>query len=659
MSTTPPSLPATPPPPAPLATWTASEQWAWAEILAGRTANFNERLGLSPDPSQLTAWQASGTDRLLSAPFLEAILKEPFVKAIPGALSIVGAWTTGNLFLRDIALPGIDLSECRFDGDAMFSRASIGGEMSLASSWIGGHLWLRGVTVQGSLRLDGNTVNDWATLDSIRVGADFSMTDNSAAFYLSSGTVVSRPAVFNGGLSINGATVDGTLHIANVQTKGISFTELWVKGPAAITADSSEPINLTHATFDQALRLHEVKCQHSIACDGVTVKRDLSVFQVAARSLFLTHTRIDGALSISGSLTALTSGKPLGDLALSLERIVVGSDASLSLTLGGMTGSNVERMKIGGDLELKVQCEGYFNLSGSVVQGDLVIAGSAFALPVAADLIQVSGSLTIADSDITGISLAGARVERDLSLGAVLKNPPRWAEHAELDLHNASVGALSELTVFSTETDPWPPKLDLRGFTLSKMVAYGGFRHDRSLLSSAELQKWLERDSSGSVQAYAQLAKILKDGGEFEKSNDILFAGRELARREAIRNGMRRRWLGLSLLKWTIGYGLGTRYFRVLWWVAAFVAVGVATLYLDQSLRQHPLTTESQTMTWMTAASIDALLPIVTLDKTFSDNIPANLGFYAKVVFWTLGVAGWVLGAFLAAGLAGLTQKPS
>ena len=149
------------------------------------------------------------------------------------------------------------------------------------------------------------------------------------------------------------------------------------------------------------------------------------------------------------------------------------------------------------------------------------------------------------------------------------------------------------------------------------------------------------------------------DGGEFEKSNDILYAGRELARREARRNGMRRRWLGLSLLKWTIGYGLGTRYFRVLWWVAAFVAIGVATLYLDHSIRPEPLTTESHTIPWMTAASIDALLPIVALDKTFSDKIPASLGFYAKAVFWILGVAGWVLGAFLAAGLAGLTQKPS
>jgi len=433
-----------------------------------------------------------------------------------------------------------------------------------------------------------------------------------------------------------------------------------VKGSALVTAQAAESIDVTHATFEQGLSLHRVKCDGIVKFDGVSVQRSLDVFQVTAVALVLEHTRIDGALDISGALSGIDkSTRPLEHSALSLERIVVDADASLSLTLGGTLGSNLERMKIGGNLELKVECEGYFNLSGSVVQGDLVIAGSSFAVPVRADLLQVSGSLTIADSDISGLSLAGAKVQRDLSLGAIIRKPPRWTERAELDLHNAEVGALSEPTVVRNESDPWPPGLDLRGFTFSKMVSYGGFSEDRSKLSSADLQKWLERDNSGSVQPYIQLAKILKDGGEFEKSNDILFAGRELARREARRNGMRRRWLGLSLLKWTIGYGLGTGYFRVLVWVAAFVAIGVVTLHFDQAVRQHPLTTESQTVTWMTAASVDALLPIVTLDKTFSDNIPVNLGFYAKVVFWLLGIAGWVLGAFLAAGLAGLTQKPS
>jgi len=145
-----------------------------------------------------------------------------------------------------------------------------------------------------------------------------------------------------------------------------------------------------------------------------------------------------------------------------------------------------------------------------------------------------------------------------------------------------------------------------------------------------------------------------------EKANDVLYAGRELARANAWRNRALGLWLGLSLLKWTIGYGLGARYFRVLYWVAAFVLIGVITLWLDQTIGGYQLTSESRSPIWMVAASVDALLPIVTLDKTFTDAVPAKLfSFYSRLVFWTLGITGWILGSFLVAGLAGLTQKQS
>jgi hypothetical protein len=113
-------------------------------------------------------------------------------------------------------------------------------------------------------------------------------------------------------------------------------------------------------------------------------------------------------------------------------------------------------------------------------------------------------------------------------------------------------------------------------------------------------------------------------------------------------------------LKWTIGYGLGTGYFRALYWLLALLAVGTATLYLDQTLHKYELAPHSRTLVWMIAASIDSVLPIVSLDTSFSDVIPKELVWpWAKVVFWLLRIAGWILGSFLVAGLAGLTQKSS
>lgn len=65
-------------------------------------------------------------------------------------------------------------------------------------------------------------------------------------------------------------------------------------------------------------------------------------------------------------------------------------------------------------------------------------------------------------------------------------------------------------------------------------------------------------------------------------------------------------------------------------------------------------------------ASLDQLLPIVTLDKAhdiliFGDpsaSPPMNPQPYGILVyFYAHKIAGWVLGSFLVAGLAGLTQS--
>ena len=64
--------------------------------------------------------------------------------------------------------------------------------------------------------------------------------------------------------------------------------------------------------------------------------------------------------------------------------------------------------------------------------------------------------------------------------------------------------------------------------------------------------------------------------------------------------------------------------------------------------------------------SLDQLLPIVTLDKThdaliFGDSSTrpptASQPYWIQVYFYGHKIAGWVLGSFIVAGLAGLTQK--
>ena len=113
------------------------------------------------------------------------------------------------------------------------------------------------------------------------------------------------------------------------------------------------------------------------------------------------------------------------------------------------------------------------------------------------------------------------------------------------------------------------------------------------------------------------------------------------------------------MLRVTIGYGLGNRYFRVLYWVGGLTLVGTFVLIFfgSHSLSQSPR---------IFFASLDQLLPIITLDKAhdvviFGDpsaKLPVCAQPYGVLVyFYAHKVLGWVLGSFLVAGLGGLTQR--
>ncbi len=166
---------------------------------------------------------------------------------------------------------------------------------------------------------------------------------------------------------------------------------------------------------------------------------------------------------------------------------------------------------------------------------------------------------------------------------------------------------------------------------------------------------WLAKDESFSPQPYQQLADVLRAAGQTTKANAVLYAGRERERGEA----PRRTRLVMTLLMVTIGYGLGGRYFLALLWVAGFVLSGFAILSVAPWLADIP---QSKDIFWILACSLDLLLPIVELNKEHSEFVMETLGSapataWVKYYFYVHKIIGWVLGSFLIAGLAGLTQK--
>jgi hypothetical protein len=145
-------------------------------------------------------------------------------------------------------------------------------------------------------------------------------------------------------------------------------------------------------------------------------------------------------------------------------------------------------------------------------------------------------------------------------------------------------------------------------------------------------------------------------------ADDVLYAGRERERVEAWQRAKSirdyARAAGLLLLKSTVGYGYGYRYFRALEWVLLFVLLGIAVLLLSSADKVAGTIVWSAqgVFTYLLALglfSLDLLLPIIELHKPHYNIV---LDGMARYYFAFHKLMGYALASFLIAGLAGLTK---
>ncbi len=225
--------------------------------------------------------------------------------------------------------------------------------------------------------------------------------------------------------------------------------------------------------------------------------------------------------------------------------------------------------------------------------------------------------------------LTGARVAGELRLCSLPGN-------CNLILRNTQASVL-------VEDGTWPRSLELDGFRYARLdeIGTGAWRQ-------RYLENWLARDTSYTPQPYEQLAAAFRGAGRPDMASNVLFAGRERARRLARRHARifpGWRYIGLTLLKWTIGYGLGYRYFWSLWWVGILTCLGVIVLQFD-ACNIHG----AESLVY----SFQKLLPPFAKLEELKN---VRIGVFARWYFYVHQLIGFVLAGFLTAGLAGLTQK--
>jgi hypothetical protein len=309
---------------------------------------------------------------------------------------------------------------------------------------------------------------------------------------------------------------------------------------------------------------------------------------------------------------------------------------------------------------LRGKVGGQVNLSGAKVNGTLdmdsaEIGESLFMRSGSEHAAEFDGSIRLIFAEIgrnldvrgtvlSSIDLTGTKIGGELTLASP---SPQWKDGGKLVLRNARVDVIQD----TKKEGVWPPVVDLEGFTYRRLGGLGAdVEADVARRGARWFIDWLGQDGAPyKPQPYQQCAQVLRDIGHPEMANAVLYAGRKRERKQAWRSGNRLRATGLLLLEWFVGYGYGQRLlWRPLIWVAALVAAGTAVLYLagvPSALAGSGAA--------VVAYSLDMLLPIVELEKSFAE---IALHGFAKYYFYFQKLMGWVLASFLIAGLSGITK---
>jgi hypothetical protein len=629
------------------------------------------------------------------------------------ALNLNGATIRRNLSLCDAQFGGeVDLGIGKVEGQLDASGASFKAGLNMNSLMVGQILDLRraragdvdlvGAKVQGRLDASGASFEARLVMNSLTVGenlltegAGFAGDVDLRSAKIDGHLGASR-ATFAGKVDLGGAIVDGQLNAGGATFEGRLDMNGLTVGQNLILAGGAQfagEVDLVGATVSGHLNANGATFEAGLVMDGLRVGQNLD----------LGGARFAGDVDLG---SAVVNGQLNGGTATFEGRL-------------DMNGLTVER---GLFLRDDARFAGEVNLVGAKINGDFDASGAGFEARLNMDSVTVGQTLFVTRAIVAGkVSLKAAKVGAIDLGGATFRAPvdasglaaegeltldpaPTWGHCARFLLRNARVGVLNDggdPKTASGAENPWPARgeLELDGFS------YGRLLHPRTV--HWYQNQWLARDTTYTPQPYQQLAGVLRATGDPSGANDVLYAARERERTEAgaqslvgpktVRLKAAFRWIGLSLLKWTMGYGLGIRYFLALFWVAGLTLIGAVVLWnsgeADQiqpiprvegpgdmgagqdnlgdearTALQHPTPPDRKTAVvqvepknrkgflWCVFASLDWTLPLIELDRAHADTIAKLAGgpFYWLYV---QAFIGYVLAGFLAAGLAGLTQS--
>lgn len=623
-----------------------------------------------------------------------------------GALALKGAHV-GSLLLLDASATDLDFRDLEADGNVNLRGAGIAGTMDMSSSIVGQELELgankeRQASFAKEIRLFNTVVKGSVTFVGASAGGPVNMNgiDIQRNLFMRAPLDIDEekcPTIFAKGVDLTAARINGTIDMSGARFGGLLSLNMALVGGAVFA---------TRAHFSDEIDCVSLQASGSVNFNGALVRRllnladaqigHLNLRDLEGRRILCRRVTVDNAV-IQGQF--VFAGTCVGPMSLNALRVRDGvfvrdfsADQSspprlwskVDLSFASLQGHceldgavfagslSLTHAKVERNLWMKIDLRSPLNLSSSDISGHLTLSTTTDAFVDMGD-IHVGQDLFLYGEYRTPVKLSQARIDRMLDVqaelamldlsGAViggearipLPQPrPSAGPHdpkVRLDLRDAKVGSLQirDQPPFARPSG-WPEEgsVQLDGFTVDRLGGYGVVDQEEMAAKPAQwFRRWLALDHPYSPQPYEHLTAVLRQGGQAEKANSILWYGRERAR--AASTGLR--WLGLTLLKGSIGYGIGYRYFYALGWALLLTAVGVGVLVLSGSADHAPLL---QPLWQKIFYSFDQLLPIIELNGEFSK---ITLKGWSQAYFYCHKLIGFLLGTFIAAGIAGLTQK--
>ena len=405
--------------------------------------------------------------------------------------------------------------------------------------------------------------------------------------------VVIRGARIAGDIVVDGAVTPVPVKISCTTVEGNVRLQDW---------HALQGLDLFHVRITRSLKFYDVRAQSLVAIaesdiDRLEVlrsrfSRDLSFRGTRVRAqLKIASTRIDGSL-----LMGCRVAQPTGCCCASYgQTIFLGVNITNGLDLiGSRFFDNVsfEEIRVDASIQashtrshkgltvLNSNVGGGFYMSHSAVQGPLVLSATTVGagvplrhstLPqVAIHRSDIDRYIDFRASTLRLLSLEGTSVHGELRMGTG-DAPVDWGspgDDARFIVRNTRVDSLQDTD------DSWPRWLrrELDGFEYDKLsgVTDGGLS---AYLRGADwFKEWLAGDETYSPQPYRHLSEILLREGQREVANELAYTAKERERTSLPRLHAARLWLGF--LRYSIGYGIGLKPLRILWWMLALVLLG-------------------------------------------------------------------------------------